>query len=1116
MYINFKELYKRCFKRSGLLNTQTILVMKLTAILVFVACLQVSAKGFGQTITLSLKDVPLEKVFKEIKKQAGYNFIYSKQQLENTKAIDIHVTNEKVEDVLALCFKDQPITYTIEDNYVVVKNRNVLTPREKDIYNPVKDIKGIVTDEGGNPLSSVTVIIKGSNIGTQTDAHGLYSIKNIDDNSTLIFTYVGYEQKELRVHGRNNFSIQMRPLLNSLDQTIIKGYYNTTKRLNTGDVSKVTADVIEKQPVLNALEAIEGRVPGLLISQLSGVPGGAYNVILRGRNSLANGNEPYYVVDGVPYISELPTNLINPSLHGGSPLNYIDPADIESIEVLKDADATSIYGSRAANGAILITTKKGKAGRMNANFTFTTGLSTPSKDIKLLNTQQYLAARHEAFNNDGETPGPADHDINGDWDSTRYTNWSKKLMDNTAHFMNAQASVSGGNTNTQYLIGVGYIRNSTGFPTLIAGDGKNQLASAHFSITNFSNDRRFKMTLTGFYTYNQNKVQSEDFSQDRLIFAPDAPAVFNPDGSLNWAPLQAGQAGTWTNPYSYLYNQYRAASNNLLSNLQLSYRILRGLDIRASIGYNTLTNSEVIISPTYFYDPAYMVTSGSSSFNSQKTTNWIAEPQLDYNFSHGKHTLSALAGITFSQSDNSAQGFNAYGFASDGLLEDIQAASNVTSSGTYNASYKYNALFGRASYNYDEKYILNFTGRRDGSSKFGPGKQFGNFWSLAGAWIFSKEPIFNRKPSFFSFGKVRGSYGTTGSDKIGDYQYLQLFQPTYYSYQYLNGLYASSLFNPDLAWETDKKLEGGIELGFFNNRLSVELSVYRNQSSNQLVNAPLSSVTGFGSLPANLPATVQNSGKELQVTSTNIKSKNFTWETTFNMSWQSNKLVSFPNLANTAYATIYEVGKSTSLTHLFKYGGINDTTGLYQFIDNKGTVTYFPNTDGNMDRTVTLDLAPKFFGGMTNTIQYKGFMLNFFFMFVKQISGTLFATYQAMPGALANIPAYNLDRWQKPGDKATYQKFSQDYGLLPYHTFTIAQGSDFAYGDASYIRLKNINISWELPTEWKNRMHLLTARFFIQAQNLATITKYKGIDPETQGTTTPVPKTWAAGFNLSF
>jgi len=1099
-------------RRAGL--EQMVRIMKLTGFLLMVAFLHVSAASFSQQVTLSMKDAPIEKVFREIERQTGYGFLYNKKMLAELPKVTINVKNADIREVLDRCFSTVQIDYVISEQTILVREKDpTRLPNQSHVDTSVNAFTGTVVDETGEPLSGASIKLKEGKVVAITDAKGQFRLKDVNSDATIIISFTGYSEKTVVVDGKASFRVTMSLATNKLDEAQVIAYGATTERLSTGDISKVSSQEIAEQPVSNVLAAIEGRVPGLVITQTTGIPGGGFTAQIRGKNSLENGTDPFYVVDGVPYNSEIlsPDGLLNASLQGGSPLNFINPYDIESVEVLKDADATAIYGSRAANGAILITTKRGANGAMKISLNLNSGLTTPARDITLLNTQQYLTMRNEAFMNDGETPQSYDYDVNGTWDTTRYTNWSKVLTRNKAEYTDVNLSFSGGNTNTQYLVSGGYNRQTTGFPTLISHEGSDQTGSVHFNINSSSQDKRFKISFTGSYVNNDNNVQNVDFSQERFSLAPDAPSLYNSDGSLNWAPLVPGQAGTFSNPLALLYETYSGLTTNIVGNSVVSYTLLHGLELRSSFGYTNTQMDEVQTNPTTTVDPGRHPTSGSSNFNTLNSHSWIIEPQVEYKLHFGKGLVDALAGTTFHEENASGTNTNATGFISDALLQDIQAASNLEEAGV-SSQYKYQAVFGRLNYNWADKYALNLTGRRDGSSRFGPGRQFADFGAIGAAWIFTREDIIHKAIPFLSFGKLRGSYGLTGNDQIGDYQYISLYTPTFYPYQGSQGLSPANLFNPDLAWETTKKLEGSIELGFLKDRITIEASLYRNRSGDQLVHTPIAVVAGFASIPSNLPALVQNSGKEFVLNTINIKKRDFTWSSVFTLTMAANKLISFPGLASSPYKNDFVVGQPITILKEYKYTGVNDTTGLYEFASAKGGPTY--NPDFNTDPLVLVNLTPKYYGGFQNNFSFKEFTLNVFFQFVNQQGEKLFAAYGTMPGVMANQPTYVLDRWQKPGDNKTYQQFSQDYSLNPANEFSYVTTSNFAYGNASFIRLKNLGISWQLPTSWKKQMHMDNCRFYVNAQNLLTFTPYQGIDPESQGTGTGPRRTWVAGFQL--
>ncbi len=1092
--------------------------VKLTAIILIIGFMQVSARtNAQQKISISLKSAPLEKVFAEIEKRSGYTVFYNAEVLKYSGLVTIDMKDVTVDDILRYCLKGLPLEFSIQDKTIFIKHENHKTALEPPAgpgeTGPLA-VSGIVRSDAGVPLAGASVYIKKLKKTGVTNANGEFALKGVPDGEYDVeISYVGYEPFKTTITVQNHaatMTAALKQSTNKLDESVVIAYGTTTERLNTGDVSKVTSKEIERQPVTNVLEALEGRVPGLLITQTTGLPGGAFTVQIRGQNSISQGNNPFFVIDGVPYNSQLPGAPINEYLNGGSPLNFINPYDIESIEVLKDADATAIYGSRAANGAILITTKHGREGNMRFDFNVKSGLTNPARTIPILNTQQYLAMRHEAFSNDGETPGAGDHDVNGDWDTTRYTNWPKLLANKSAQFSDAEASISGGNVSTQYLIGAGYNIQKTGFPTLLPGDGGDKRGSVHFNITTASPDKKFRLVLTGGYLADKNTVQSQDFTVTSLNLAPDAPTIFNSDRSLNWAPLIPGQVGTWTNPYAQLYGTIVSNTSNLTSNAVISYAILKGLELKACLGYTNTQTNEVQLEPTTTNDPALQIASGNSTFNIMNAHSWIAEPQANYKLHLGRGTLNVLTGASFHENNMNSLNQQGVNFISDALLDDLQAAGTIYTSSN-SSEYKYQAVFSRLGYNWDDKYLVNLTARRDGTSRFGPGKQFGNFGAVGAGWVFSKEDFFQKNVDFLSFGKIRASYGTTGNDQVGDYQFIDLYGATGIAYQGNQGLYPTNLSNPDLAWETTKKLEGGIELGFFKDRIMLQGSFYRNRTGNELVRTPVSAVTGFQTIASNLPALVQNTGKEFVLNTINVRTKNFTWSSAFNLTIARNKLLAFPNLASSPYASTLVIGHPITVLQLYHCIGVNDTTGLYEFASPKTGPTYNPNylTDLN----VLLDRTPKFYGGFQNSLSYKGFGLDFFFQFVKQTGLKLWSAY-LMPGLMYNQPTTVLNRWQKPGDKEPYEQFTQNYGGAAANAFGNAKSSDFAYGDASFIRLKNLAFSWQMPNKWAKRAGLTACHIFIQCQNLLTITHYDGLDPETQSRNSGPRRAYTAGLQV--
>jgi len=1056
---------------------------KLLILSFLAACLQIPLVSKAQGISLEVQDALLENVFNLVQRQSPYRFVYASEDMAATKKVTVSVTNAPIATLLEKIFKDQPIGYNLRGQVIMVSkiNQPLATVQFYGFT-----VTGKVIDEEGKGLPAVTITLKQNKFAVATDEQGYFKLTDVNPASAILFSSVGYETKEIKIEGRNNLTVQLFRSVGTLDETVIKGYYNTSKRLNTGSVAKITGEEISRQPVSNPLEALEGRMAGLYVQQTSGIPGAAINIQIRGINSLrTTGNFPLYVVDGVPYTSaSLSSNNTPTTIFGGggnNPLDYLNPADIESIEVLKDADATAIYGSRGANGVILITTKKGKAGKTKFDLNFYTGAGKVTRMMHLLNTSQYLEMRHEAFRNDNAVPDITDYDLNGNWDTTRYTNWQKMLIGGTTSISNAQATISGGSANTQFLLGAGYFRQGTVFP----GDFYSQKASLHLNINHVSEDHKFIISLTAGYVASNNRLPQADITRTAVSLAPDAPNLYDQNGQLNW------QGSSWTNPMSLLMKQYKGNSYNLISNINLSYQLLQGLFLKTSLGYSKQELQGISTVPIYSWDPAFNVTSGRSFFATTNTSTWLIEPQLNYQHRLGQGKVDVLFGTTFQENKLDAQTLRATGFSNDALLENVSAASGIALSNARYIQYKYNAFFGRINYNYKDKYLVNLTARRDGSSRFGPGRQFGNFGAIGLAWIFSNETFIKNNLPFLSFGKLRSSYGITGNDQITDYQYLSTYSATAYTYQGNAGLIPNRLVNPVYSWETNKKFEATVELGFLKDKLLVSASYFRNRSSDQLVGYSLPYITGFTDIQFNLPAIVQNTGVEIELNTVNYKNKNWTWKTNINLTIPRNKLVSYPGIEGTAAANNYAVGKSLYIKNKYHFLQVDPNTGIYvnEDINADGII----NSD---DLQFLKEVRQNYFGGIQNSITFKNFQLDVLFQFVKQ---TGIYPINNAPGSLANQSTEVLNRWQKTGDITSIGKFSQDYAGAVAASFNDAYlNGDHGIGDASFIRLKNIALSWKMPPVWLQRIKIKSIRLFIQAQNLLTVTKYKGMDPENQ------------------
>jgi TonB-linked SusC/RagA family outer membrane protein len=960
-------------------------------------------------------------------------------------------------------------------------------------------ISGIVSDAQG-PIPGVTISVKGTSVAVVSDDNGKYSI-SAQPSDVLVFSFIGYKSQEVVAGTRSVINIKLTEDVTTLQEvTVNAGYYSVTEKERTGSISRITSKDIEKQPVTNVLATMQGRMAGVNITQTTGTPGGGFEIEIRGQNSLrSGGNRPLYIIDGVPYASDpIGSGMNSPILPSQpSPLNSINPEQIESIEVLKDADATAIYGSRGANGVVLITTKRGREGKTRFSASLSQGVGQVARFMNLMKTPQYIAMREEAYANDCIAIPETAYDINGTWDRNRYTDWQKELIGGSAEITDMQASLSGGSAQTQFLLSGNYNKQTTVFP----GDFNYHKGNVRLNVNHESENKRFRSNFTVGYTLQDNNQPRTGLSREAVTLAPNAPALYNPDGTLNW------ENSTFNNPLRYLGGKYLSSTTDLIFSGSVGYQLGHGLELKSSFGYTALENGETTTEPSTQFDPSYGVGPEVSTLTVSATDrkSWIAEPQLSWNREIGKGKIDVLLGSTFQAQKGSQLVQYAYGFSSNSLISNLASASTVLILNSDESEYRYQALFGRINYNYADRYILNLTGRRDGSSRFGPGKQFASFGAVGAAWLFSNEAFFE-KNKILSFGKLRASYGITGNDQIGDYQYINTYASSGVSYGSTVGLQPTRLFNPDFGWETNRKFEVALEAGFLQDRIFLTAGLYDNRSSNQLTGIPLPGTTGFSSLQANLDATVQNRGVELTLRTANIRNDTFSWTTSINFTMAKNKLLEYPDLEGSTYANQYVIGKPLNIQKVYRFTGVDPQTGVYTYADING--------DGQLtaaeDKTTVRDFNPKYFGGLQNSLRYKSWSLDFLFQFVKQINYNASA-YLGLPGAQGNQTTDVLNHWQQPGDAAPYQVYTDGANSAAVEAYYKYFESDAAISDASYIRLKNIALSYELPLQG------MQCRVFFEGQNVLTFTNYKGPDPEFKSIGfLPPLRVLSLGVQLSF
>jgi len=955
-YISTKIQFSRELFSKARAGKPALLKLGTTALLLFISFQALVA----QTVKLNANKTPFEKVCKQIEKQTGYYFVYAKDLKDKALPVTAVVKDEPISKALEIVFKDLPYSYKVVDKVVSVNTAEPKPiPGSTSAISDTFTLYGQVFDQGipNGGLPNASVMTLTTKRMTLTDATGNFVLHGVKWEEKLVVRYIGYEDYTTMTSSNLKRRIIIMKLANNqLDKVVVTAYGKTSNRFNTGNIITISGKEIEDLPFQNPLMALEGRVPGLVISQVNSDPSSPFKIEIRGRNSLnpTIPTDPLIIVDGVPIgpldlikSTQTSGNLdISPGLDqsgisagytgGQSPLFGINMHDIESISVLKDADATAIYGSRGANGVIIIKTKKGEFGENRVNVNVSKGFTHPSRFYNFLDTDQYRAMRKEAFANDGieissdpTAPGYAPDLLI--WDSTKYTDWGKYFYDALGQSTNASASVSGGNKLSTYRISGAYFdRQNIGQ----RGGTKNMSLSTNYGIR--SKNEKFMLNMS--LNVGKNKVDAINTS-DKSTLPPNAPDPLKSNGELNFDEYR----GIYQFPLAFksLKQAYNSNTDRISGSVNLSYNIIKGLDFTATLGYDNSNMEAKSMIPVAASDPVSNTPpTGSVNNGTTKNTSLNFDPTLVYNKSIGQGIFTAMVGFTYNSKETSSKFIRATGFTSDDLINSMSNAPNI-SVNDRSAEYKYAGLYSQIGYRFKERYLINFSGRRDGSSRFGADNRFGNFGSIGAGWIITEEPwMKNFIPNILTYMKFRGSYGSTGSDQVGEYQYLTQWGNniaangdfTVYPYNGVVPIISLLHANNEFHWERNNKLEGAIEFQLFR-KINVNASWYKNLCDNQLVSYPTGIFTGYTSFTANLPAKVENKGFELNITAQIMRSANFYWNVGFNTSRNSNTILAFPNLELSPYANRYKIGGSTNDRFLLEYNGVDPETGEFTYTD---------------------------------------------------------------------------------------------------------------------------------------------------------------------------------------
>ncbi|WP_127132785.1 SusC/RagA family TonB-linked outer membrane protein [Pseudoflavitalea rhizosphaerae] len=1109
---------------------------RMTAVLLLLGFIQAGAQVAAQTVTISANRMPLEKVCKEIEKQTGYFFVYARD-LEKSKPVTVQLKNEELRTALNKVFNNSNLTYELVGKVVSVNTRKKAAtdqPKSEPLTDTIT-LKGAVITEKG-PLENVSISSSISKRSTLTDVKGQYVLKGVIPGEEIIFSYVGYKPYRAKARSRE-LVVALEVADNELDKVVVKAYGTTTKRFATGTIATVSGKDIENVPVQNPLLALTGRVPGIVITPLSGEASAPVKVEIRGRNSI-NPNfpsDPLYVIDGIPQtimdlnnrkVGYMEPTMISSGLNqsdvyglgGLSILFGLNPADIESIDVLQDAGATAVYGSRGANGVILITTRRGKGGGTRVNFGVSQGLTYVTKYYDMLNIKDYLQLRREAFANDGKTPSkiPGDPNYAPDlliWDTTRNVNWQKYLYGNTGRYTRYNASLSGGNEITNFRLSAGYSKTTD----IKAVSGTNQSATFSFSLDHKSANKKFTSQLTAMFVHS--KTDAVLLSANYTL-PPNAPAALDSSGNLNYAAYEIAKVNF---PFANLKKSNEGKNNQLQSSLDLSYLLFTGVSLVTSFKYTQSNNNSVSLVPIASKNPFTLTDQkGNNYTGNTKVSNFTIDPAITINKPLGNGAISARIGGTYQSNITQSLSINGSDYVSDDLIGSLSNAPKTTTTERY-GQYKYAGVYALVNYDYAHKLFFDISARRDGSSRFGPGKQFGNFGAFGAAWIITEEEWARKAiPEFISVIKPSFNYGIVGTDGVGDYRYLsQWNSESNYTpltnYNGLNPLVPQLQANQDFHWASSKQLSVNLLLEFWN-RITLTANWWRNNTDNQLVQFPTGSYTGFDYVTANSPANVLNTGWALTLNTTVIRKKDWGWQLNFQSSNSKNKLKSYPNLELSPYFTQYKIGASINDQYVFKFIGVNAQTGRFEFVDlNKdGQVrsnnSVAPGT-GDDDRYYTVSPVPDFQGSVRSTLRYKQVTLDLLFTCKRYWASTFLSN---RIGLMQNISQYEFDhRWTTPGQitdvaKPTVNTLPSNQGDL--------QSSDGKFEKTNFIRLSSASIAYSIPPKTLKLAGLSSMTISLDANNLFLLTNFKGIDPELSwgGGSLPPSRTIALTLNCSF
>ena len=962
-------------------------------------------------------------------------------------------------------------------------------------------ITGSVSDEDGSPLPGASVLETGTNNGVVADFDGNFSI-SVADDASLSISFLGYITQVIPVGSNTSIDVVLSEG-GQLDEVVVTGYGSESRRLLTDNIASLGSEDISEIPTPNVFNTFAGKVAGVQVTQTNGKVESGFNFRIRGQASISASSQPLYVLDGIPLIT------YNESSNGAptNPLITLSPNEIESIDILKDASAASIYGSQGANGVVIITTKKGKPGKAKFNLNVSSGVSNPSNYRDWMNAEEYIEIFSEAARNMFNVGADwtwfveprFDRYSNNTWREGTYdTDWEKiALVEGSVQ--DADFSVSGGSDNTNYFFSVAY--NET--EGIVLGNALDKI-SARANISTAVTD---KLTLSFNLGYGRTDI-------DRIA---NDNAFVTPLQAIAQAPISPafvdGEPFSNTVYANFLLEDKYANYNTIIrrntGKVSADLDLFSGLTLTSEFAYDLYGQSEDQFRGSL---TPFMSTNGSGFASNATTENYIVTNYLNYEYVNDYSSLDVTVGSSLNKSKRRYSSVSGEQFPSDDFQTIASAAEITAGSGSF-TSFSFVGYFARASYNIQDKYLFKAGIRRDGSSRFGENVQFGNFPSFSAGWILSNEDFIG--DNIFSFLKLRGSWGEVGNAAIGNFAALGLFGAT--SFNQRPGLQPTQPSNQDLSWETTTQTDVSVQFGLLKDRITGELTYYNKDTDDLLFGEPIPGSSGFTSLTKNIGA-VKNSGIEFLLNTVNIKSNDFTWSSSLNLATNENEVVTLPNGEDAIGGrNILREGEPINAFYLVEYAGVNPDNGNALFYDADGVATESYSADY---RKVVGNPFPDFIGGLTNYVSYKNFELSF--TFSAEFGASIYnagGRFQSTAGDwFDNQTRDQLRRWRQPGDITDVPAAALAGSNGTQHSTRYLQDGDF-------IRLKDLNLSYTIPQDMISSVGLEKARIYLSGINLLTITDYDGYDPESRADTfgggqtfysAPAPRTVSLGVNLTF